>query len=262
MAAPVIVAAILLTAAALVLFHRGEVPTIPWHALAAAGAAGLTAGVVAAVVVGTPVMVIVASVVGAAIPGMRRRSSRERRRLLIRSQWPDAIDVVRSAIRSGATVAEAVAGAAPRVPEVLQPRFREVAAHLSVGDSFARSVTPLAQPDDDVARRFVACLTLADEMGSADTGRVLSALVTFVRSDVAQQREVSARHSWNVAAARIALIAPWLTVAALSVQPTARATYASGGGSVLLAVVAVVTLAAYAAMNRIVRPVREGEAGT
>lgn len=254
-----IAAVLLLLAAVVITVPRGDVPAIPWRGVAAAAGGAAAAGVVAAALAGQPVLVALAMAVGATVPGMRRRSRRERRRLLIRSQWPDAIDVVRSAIRSGATLAEAVAGAEPRVPEHLAPRFRAVAARLSVGDSFARSVTALAAPGDDVGRRVVACLTLADEIGSTDTGEVLRALAVFVRSDVAQERDVAARHSWNVAAARIALVAPWLTVAALSVQPAARAAYATAAGSLLLVGVAVLTVAAYAAMMRIARPAVVGE---
>ena len=63
--------------------------------------------------------------------------------------------------------------------------------------------------------------------------------------------EIDARQSWTVNAARVAVAAPWLAVAALSVRGEAAAAYASAAGAAVLLVTAVVGVGAYWAMTRI-----------
>lgn len=212
-------------------------------AACAAGAAALTW-----VSMGIPAVTLVAAAVAAWSPTgfQRARSRRERERR--REAWPDAIDGVRAALRAGAPLGQAVADAAERVPEPLKEPFREAAAAVAFGRPTRSAVTALAV--DPVGIRVVAIIQVADEVGSADIGVVLDALGCFLRADSAQRREVAARHSWNVAAARLAVLAPWLTVAALSLQPEGRAAYSTRTGTLLLIAVAGVTAVAYGAMSR------------
>lgn len=219
--------------------------------LVAAAAGGAVAGVSAAVAVGIPAVTMLAALAGAVLPEARRRAGRRRSEHECREAWADAVVAVRSGVRAGWPVAEAVTRAADRVPPVLRPRFAAVRSQLAVGEPFRRAVAPLAQDED--GRRFAAVLTLADELGASDTGQVLDAFSEFLGAEVAQRREVAARHSWNVSAARVALAAPWLTVLALGLQPSVRETYASPGGTVLLCVVAVVTVLAYSIMMAVAR---------
>ena len=214
-------------------------------------AAGAAAAVPAAVVVGIPVVTVLAALGGAALPGVRRRAARRRAEQACREAWADAVIVVRSGVRAGWPVAESVARAVERVPPVLRPRFTAVRAGLAVGESFRHAVAPLACDED--GRRFAAVLTLAEELGASDTGQVLDAYAEFLGAEVAQRREVAARHSWNVSAARVALAAPWLTVLALGLQLSVRESYASPAGTVLLSVVAVVTVIAYSIMMAVAR---------
>lgn len=215
-------------------------------------AAGAVAALSAQHVFGIVAVTAVAAVAGGCAPGLWRKRRARLDRHREREAWPDAIDTVRAGVRAGAPLPEAVIEAAVRVPESLRPRFAAAAARLAVGEAFGAAIRRLDPgPDrDPVAARVVAVLTLADDVGSADTGQVLDSLVGFIRSDLAQQRDIAARHSWNVAAARLAVVAPWLTVAALSLQPSGRAAYATTGGTVLLLVVAAASALAYAVMTR------------
>lgn len=219
------------------------------RALAIATAGGILGAGVAAVLVGIPAVTAVAGLAAAAAPhvaarGRTRRVAEERR-----SAWPDAIDSVRAGIRAGAPLGQAVADAAPRVPDSLTDPFTRAALALTGGRPTQVAVTELAV--DPVGQRVTAILQVADEVGASDIGSVLDALGSFLRADNAQRREVAARHSWNMAAARLAVLAPWLTVAALAIQPDGRAAYASPTGTVLLSGVAVVTAAAYWTMTKV-----------
>lgn len=252
--------------AALVLLAAGVLLLVPWSAarlrsVGRAGAGSVGAGTVAALLCPVPAVVVVAAVFGGAIPAWWQRRRVAAAALRSRSAWPDAIDTIRAAVRAGATVAEATAAPGRRArplgsqPTGLEARFARYRRRLAAGELFDSAVAALHLPDDPIADRVIAVLRLAASAGSADVGRVLAALSAFVRADLAQQREIAARQQWNVAAARVAAAAPWLTVMLLAVQPTAREVYASAAGAVLLAVVAVVSVGAYWLMTRAARVV-------
>lgn len=253
--------------AALALAGGGLLLVVPWsrdrvRAVGWALAGGALASGVAVVVCPVPVLVILAGAVGAATPSWWRRRQAGRAELRTRAEWPDAIDTIRGAVRSGATIAEAVAEPSRRrsqppeaADEGLAPRFAEYRRRLAAGELFDTAVAALSGSGDAVAGRVVAALRLANDVGSADVGRVLASLSAFVRADLAQAREIAARQQANLTAARAAVAAPWLTVAALSVQPAARQAYASAPGTVLLLVVAALSTAAYQLMIRTARGV-------
>ncbi len=219
------------------------------RAIAIAAGSGMVGAVVSSVLVGIPAVTAVAAAAAAATPTVVLRGRSQRQAEARRASWPDAIDVVRAGVRAGAPLGQSVADAAQRVPDPLAPAFGRGAADLAMGRPTRVAVTALAV--DPVGRRVSAVLQVADEVGSSDVGVVLDTLSSFLRADTAQRREVAARHSWNVAAARLAVCAPWLTVAALAVQPDGRAAYSTVTGTVLLSAVAVITAAAYWIMSRV-----------
>lgn len=245
-----VLAAVIAAVGAGILVGPAHTTASAWRPVALGTTGAAAAGAVAWVLVGIPAIAGVAALGGSAAPGLARRRAARLAAQRQATAWPEAIDTIRAVVGAGATLPEAVADGADRAPQALGPQFRAAAGRLRVGEPFAMAVRHLDRGGDPVAGRVISLLVLADEIGSSDTGRVLESLSAFVRADLAQQREIAARHSWNVSAARVAVLAPWLTVAALSVQPTARAAYSTAAGSALLAVVAVVTVMAYAVMSR------------
>ena len=87
--------------------------------------------------------------------------------------------------------------------------------------------------------------------GFAPISRVT--LSTFLRADLRARGELEARQSWTVAAARLAVAAPWAVLAVLSVNPTTLQAYEQPAGLVVLAVGGVASIGAYQAMRRIGR---------
>jgi len=248
-----VVSALLLSAAGCLAVPRPE-PARLWagariFGLAVSGALG--AALIVDSVVGVPAVVAVGALTAAAAPWLLVRHRRQVATAEQRAAWPDAIEVIRAGVRSGATLVEAVADGAERGPDVLRSRFRRFRHSMVAGAPFQRAIGMLRRPGDDVSDRVAAVLVLAHEVGSCDVGRVLGETADFLRADLAQQREIDARRSWNVAAARMAVAAPWVTVAVLSIQPSGRAAYSSATGTVLLAVVAAATSVAYWLMTRI-----------
>ena len=60
--------------------------------------------------------------------------------------------------------------------------------------------------------------------------------------------EIEARQSWTVNAARLAVAAPWLTLALLVTRPAALQAYRSAQGAIVLLCAAGVSLVAYRIM--------------
>lgn len=250
------ISALSLVAAAALVLPRPQ-PARLWagtRTAALSGTGAVAAALVANTIVGVPAVVAVSAVSAAAAPALVVRHRRNAARAEQRAAWPDAIEVIRAGIRSGATLVEAVADAADRGPAVLRGRFRRFQRSMVAGAPFPMAIGMVRAPGDDVADRVAAVLVLAHEVGSCDVGRVLAEMSDFIRAELAQQREIEARRSWNVAAARMAVAAPWVTVTVLSIQPSGRAAYSSPTGSALLAAVAVATALAYWLMTRIGTP--------
>ncbi len=186
------------------------------------------------------------------------------RRAALRAQaragcWPDAVDDLASAVRAGMSLPEGVSALAERGPEALRPAFARFAAEHRVTGAFGASLDLLKDDlADPVGDRVVEALRLAREVGGTELGRLLRTLSAVLREDARTRAELQARQAWAVSAARLAVAAPWATLAFLSMRPGALAVYDSTGGVVVLVTAGVLSAVAYAVMRRIGRlPVDE-----
>jgi tight adherence protein B len=82
---------------------------------------------------------------------------------------------------------------------------------------------------------------------------LLRTLSAVLREDARTRSELEARQGWAVNAARLAVAAPWATLAMLSLRPGALAVYDSAGGVLVLLIASVTSAVAYALMRRIGR---------
>ncbi len=214
----------------------------------------LVAGMLALAVTAVPFVALLAAVAAAATPVvlLRRRAAAARR--AVRTAWPDAVDQLLASVRAGLSLPEAVADLARTGPVPLRPMFGRFADDHRVTGAFAQALDSLqAELADPVADRVCAALRLAREVGGTDLGAVLVALSGMLREEARIRAEITARQSWTVTAARLAVAAPWLTLALLCTRPDAARAYTSPAGGVVLAVAALLSVAAYVAMRRIGR---------
>jgi tight adherence protein B len=79
-------------------------------------------------------------------------------------------------------------------------------------------------------------------------GRVLRTLAAFLREDLAVRKEVEARQSWTVVAARVAAAAPWIVLVLVASRPQGRAAFDSVQGMVVLVGGALATVVGYRMM--------------
>lgn len=231
------------------LLTAGIPATTPLQFVAMCGASGLGTGLVTAFALGSPTIALVAFAGGSYIPLAWARSRRRSRRSGFQACWPEAIDLLSGAVRSGDTLPAAVAVVAERGPELLRPSFRALCAdHMVSGDfvgALERMGDALADPTAD---RVVVTLSVAHRIGGKELGRVLRTLGNFLREDLAVRREIEARQSWTLVAARVAAGAPWLVLLMVASRPQSLQAYNSFAGFMVVAGGAITTFVGYRIM--------------
>ena len=226
----------------------------PAQFVAASVGAGLVGGASALAIVGSTGVALVAMLATTAAPFAYYRSRGRARRAQRRRAWPDAIDLLAGAVRAGDTLPAALAVVADRGPEVLRSEFRAVVTdHRVTGDLVGALERMGARVADPIADRIVQTVVLAHRVGGRELGRVLRTLSAFVREDVAARREIEARQSWTVVAARVAAAAPWLVLVLVASRPQGARAFDSPTGVVVLLVGGAVTVLGYRLMVRIGR---------
>lgn len=206
------------------------------------------------VIMGSTVFAMVVSVAAAFIPRTLAARARQRRTEAMRSAWPEALDEVVSAIRSGLSVGEALGGLGSRGPEVLREPF----AHFSYA---VRATGRLdvclddvkAKLADPLADRVIESMRIAATLGGADLGKSLSTLASLVREENRARGELLARQSWTVNGARLAAAAPWLLLLLLSTREGTVQAYSTPTGIGVLISGFIATVVAYGLMVRLGR---------
>jgi len=200
---------------------------------------------------------IVSSALGTAalwLPLALLRTRADKRRRRFGDAWPDAIATLIAAVRAGVALPEACVGLTKRGPGELSPGFEAFTATYRATGSFAAALHRLREVlSDPVADRVAVSLALAHEVGGTDLVRVLRAIGDFVREDLRVRKEVEARWSWTVTAARVAAAAPWIVLLMMSTRPEAADAYDSITGAAIIAAGATATLIGYRLMLRAAR---------
>jgi tight adherence protein B len=223
--------------------------TTPGTVMSAAAAGAVVSGAAVLIVTSVPVVAVLAALLAALLPFLLLRRRARSRARMVRLAWPDAVDSLASAVRAGMSLPEALADLSTRGPAALRPAFATFAAEYRVSGSFSQSLRTLqASVADPVADRVIASLRIAREVGGTDLGIVLRTLSSLLRADLRTRGEIEARQSWTVSAARLAVAAPWITLALLCTRPEAASAYRSTLGAVILVICASLTVVAYRLM--------------
>lgn len=228
---------------------------VPWLTPARLVALSVGCGATMAIIVtgvtgSAPVSLAIAAMV-VPLPGSWARSVARKRVARAREEWPDAIATLIAGIRSGRSLAEACVAVTQRSGEGLRPGFEALARTYRASGNFLAALDEMRSVlADPIADRVAVALRSAHSVGGTDLVRVLRALADFVRGDLQARREVEARWSWTITAAKLAAAAPWAVLLIMSLRPEAAASYSSGGGIVVLSVGGAVTLLGYRLMLR------------
>ncbi|MDO4665157.1 MAG: type II secretion system F family protein [Actinomycetaceae bacterium] len=168
-----------------------------------------------------------------------------------REIWPDVIDDILTGIQAGLSLSDTMVGLARNGPEPLRAQMRQFSADLAATGRFEASLDLLKDRlKDPVADRIIEAMRIAHNVGGADLSALLRALSHMLREDARTRGELEARQSWTVNGARLAVVAPWLVVTVLCLQPSTARAYQNFGGVVVLASGAVLSAVAYYLMHK------------
>jgi tight adherence protein B len=217
-------------------------------------ACGLVVFTIVVVLTATLSVAACFGVFGFFAPVLVVRRMQRKRRLALREVWPEAIDNLASAVRAGMSLPEALAALAERGPVELRAPFARFAAAYRATGRFGECLDALESDlADPVGDRVCETVRVARDVGGSDLGTVLRTLADLLRSDARTRAELETRQGWIVSSARLAVAAPWLVLLLLGTQSTTLRSYDSPGGTLLLAIGAVVCALAYRIMLRIGR---------
>lgn len=213
------------------------------------GLIGLAVAGAVASVIPVVALVVASGVVSAAAPLVVVAGRARRRRRLMRAAWPDLVDHLVAAVRSGQSLADAVTSLGEVGPVEIRSAFHEfgrrVRATGTIDGALDDLKTRLADP---VADRMVETVRMSREVGGTELPSILRVLAASLRQDAALRSEVEARQSWVLNAARLGVAAPWVVLLMLASRAEAAAAYNSPSGMTLLVVGFAVTVVAYRLM--------------
>lgn len=213
---------------------------------------GCVGGAVGWAITGVLALSIVLAVTAAGIPWMVAAVRVTSARRVLRHQWPDVVDALISAIRSGANVPDAVMSLASFSSSAISVPASYFAQDYRATGNFTLVAADLktrwANPHGD---RIIETLRLGREVGGSDITAVLAALGSHLRTESALRQEVEARQGWIRLAARIGVAAPWIVLLLLSTRPEATTAFNSSMGIVIVSLGFAVSLVAYKIMSAV-----------
>jgi len=199
----------------------------------------------------TVVISLPLSIGAGAIPWMKSRAQEGKKQKSIQDAWPEALDHINSAIKSGVSISQALANLAERGPIVLSPFFSEYKSQVNITGNLELVLKNLCiSTQDPILKRLTQTILLVRQVGGAQVGSVLRTFTTFLRNDLTAKREIEMRHGWIANTARIASCAPWLLLIFLTFQPQTRTAYNTPTGAIVVLGGSLLIVIAYFWMNR------------
>jgi tight adherence protein B len=224
--------------------------TVPLSVFAAlSGLLAVAAAALAEAILGVRAITVVAGLVWLILPTLIVLWRARARRRLNRAVWPDVVDHLVSAVRSGLALPDAVSSLAQAGPLVTRTAFAEFEREYRATGNFGYSVDRLkAALADPFADRLLETLRMAREVGGSDLTVVLRSLSSWLRQEAAVRAEVEAKQSWVVNAARLGVAAPWVVLLLISSRPEAAQAYNTAAGTVVILGGLTVSVLAYRVM--------------
>lgn len=224
----------------------------PWSLTLSTLALATLIGIVVLALTGAPPVALCFALFGAYLPFALLHWRARRRSEVLRQLWPDVVDHLRSAIRAGLSLPEALIQLGTKGPAELRPEFIRFASDYRASGQFDASLERLKNSlADPVADRIIEALRLTRDVGGSDLGKLLGTLSDFLRDHARTRSELEARQSWTVNAARLAVAAPWIVLMLMASRPEAIAAYSSPMGWAVLGGGLLVSVLCYRLMLRI-----------
>ncbi|AJT41404.1 type II secretion system F family protein [Psychromicrobium lacuslunae] len=234
------------------LIQAGLQKTTAFRFFASCLLAGFSAFLIVILITRSPPMSVCFAGLAAWLPIALVRRRARRRSKALRELWPEVVDNLRSAVRAGLSISEALAQLADRGPAELRSYFADFSADYRLGGRFDQALERLkAQLADPVADRIIEALKLARDVGGTDLGGLLFILSSFLRENIRIRAELEAKQSWLINAAKLAVLAPWLLLLVLASHPQTIQAYNSVTGWLVLLIGLLISIICYRVMLRI-----------
>src|SRR4051794_12896272 len=177
---------------------RAGLAGVPLRTLVAVSALAAAAlGGLALAVTSVPGLGLAGAVAGAIAPYAFVASRAGAARHAARAVWPDLIDHLVAALRSGVPMPDAVAGLSATAPAAFRDAFSAFGTAYRSTGNFDLCVDRLKERlADPVADRLLETLRMAREVGGTELPAVLRALGGNLRLEAAARGELEARQSW------------------------------------------------------------------
>lgn len=172
------------------------------------------------------------------------RAKARRRNLM--TLWPEVLDSIHSAVIAGMTLPDAIDDLAHSGPQRLRASFQRFSWRLDAGWNFDESIEKLKSEFGEVhADRLCEILRLVSVLGSEALSSTLKIQSENLRRELALRGQIDAKQGWVVGTAKIAVAAPWIVVAILSMRPENAMAYNSFEGVFILMLGFIVSVFAY-----------------
>lgn len=217
-------------------------------------AVGLASAALAQALLGVQALAAVAGLAAAVFPSLLVSWRARARRRANRTVWPDVVDHLVSAVRSGLALPDSVSSLAQSGPAAGRVAFSAFEREYRATGNFAHCIDELkASLSDPIADRILETLRMARDVGGSDLTIVLRSLAAWLRQDAAIRSEVEARQSWIVNSARLGVAAPWIVLLLLTSRPEAALAYNTPAGGLVILGGLAVSAVAYRVMVRLGR---------
>ena len=163
--------------------------------------------------------------------------------------WPDVVDHLVSAVRSGLALPDSLVTLAHAGPVATRDAFAAFERDYRATGNFGLCLDDLKRRlADPVADRILETLRMSREVGGSELTTVLRSLAAYLRQEAAIRAEVEARQSWVMNAAKLGVAAPWVILVLLATRPEAARAYNSPEGVTVIVAGLVVSVVAYRVM--------------
>lgn len=235
------------------LLQQAGVPQVtPTSLVVSAAGLATVMGLLVFVLSGVPAIALCFGLFSGYVPFALLNMRARRRAAVMRELWPDVVDHLRSAIRAGLSLPEALVQLGSKGPVQLRAEFKAFGADYRAGGHFEGALQKLKSTlADPVSDRIIEALRLTRDVGGSDLGKLLGTLSEFLRDHARTRSELEARQSWTVNAARLAVAAPWIVLMLMATRPEAVRAYNSPAGWAVLGGGLLVSVICYRLMLRI-----------
>jgi tight adherence protein B len=160
--------------------------------------------------------------------------------------WPEVIESLQSAARSGIGLIDAISQLGECGPWQIRKQFCSFVQRIDSGQSFDESLTSLKSEVGQLhADRLIELIRIVHLSGGAGYLESLNAQAQITRSEIATWGELETKQGWVTGTAKLALVAPWIIVLFLVSRPENADIYNTNEGLTILLLGLTVSLVAY-----------------